>query len=134
MAVRVAEDAHVLLRLVFLQRRAQGAGPFGLRLQVVDLQVQVRLHLLRARALRPCWRSVISLQLEAEAEVFLMRRFQADPFRLALDFLPAEQSPLEVGQRGRIGSTENEGAEGCRHACSLAPDTHPHASVCPAVP
>ncbi|WP_406396398.1 hypothetical protein [Streptomyces sp. NBC_00887] len=37
MAVRVAEDPHVLLGLVLLQRRSQGASSLGLRLQVVDL-------------------------------------------------------------------------------------------------
>lgn len=121
MAVRVAEDPKVLLRLMLLQRRAQGASPFGLRLQVIDLQVQVRLHLLSARALRPRRRSVIGLQLEAETGAFLVWSLQTNPFRLSIDFLPAEQGPVEVGQRGRIGSTENKGTERCSHVSSLAP-------------
>ncbi len=69
MTVRIAKDPHIHLRLVLHQRRAQGTRPFGLRLQIVDLHVQVRLHLLSARPLRPHRRNVIGLQLEAEAVV-----------------------------------------------------------------
>lgn len=37
MAVRVAENPYILLRLVILQRGAQSTCPLGLRLQVVHL-------------------------------------------------------------------------------------------------
>ncbi len=46
MAVRVAEHPYVLLWLVLLQRRAQGESPRTLPVQVVDLDVQMCLHLL----------------------------------------------------------------------------------------
>jgi hypothetical protein len=44
--VRVTQDAYALLRLVLLPRRTQGASSLCLRVQVVDLQVHMRLHLL----------------------------------------------------------------------------------------
>ncbi len=49
MTVRIAEDPYVLPGLVLLQRRAQGTDPLGLRLQAVDLEVQVGTRLLGAR-------------------------------------------------------------------------------------
>ncbi len=103
MTVRVAEDPYALLGLVLLQRRAQGASPLGLRIQVVDLQVQVRLHLLSAWALRPEWWRVVGFHLEAEAGALLFRSPQPDPLGLPLDFLPAQQGAVEVGRAGGSG-------------------------------
>lgn len=119
MTMRVTEYPYSLLRLVLLQRRAQGASSLGLHFEVVDLQVQVRLHLLSTRALWPSRGPVVRFQLEAEAGAFRFRSPQADPVRLAIDFLPAKQSPVEVGEDTWVGRTENQGTERRRHALTL---------------
>jgi hypothetical protein len=109
---------------VLLQRRAQGASPLGLRGQVVDLQVQVRLHLLDARTLGPHRGRVVGLPLEAQTGAFLPRSLQPDPFGVTLDFLPAQQGPVEVGRRGRIGSRRRASSS----CFPSAPDARPDAS------
>lgn len=123
--VWIAQDTHVLLRLVLLQRRAQGAGPRGLRFQIVDLQIKVRLHLLGACSWGPDRGRVVRLPLETETGTLLSRSPQPDPLGPPFRLLPCQQSAIEVGQGGRIGRTENNGTEGRRHVLHLAPTPDP---------
>jgi hypothetical protein len=72
--VWVADDPYAVgLWLVVLHGRAEADRASGLVLQVVDLDVEMRLHLLVAGLLWPDLRRVVGLQLEAETGAVVVR-------------------------------------------------------------
>lgn len=68
MAVGVGQHADVILRLECRKRRARVHCKYDAGFEVVDLDVEVHLHLLVAGLRRPNRRDVIHLELECNAE------------------------------------------------------------------
>jgi hypothetical protein len=104
-ACGVQADAHVVLGLEVGQRRALGHRVLHRGRQVVDLDLQVHHHLLVARAGRPGRADVARLGLEVQ-RVSAVRRAQDDPARFLDPRGPAQQPPVEAGQRVRVGRVD----------------------------
>jgi hypothetical protein len=108
---RVQVDPYVLLGLKPGERRAQGdrvrAGGF----QIVDLDVEVRHHLLVTWSGRPDRGDVCLLRLEGEPGS-AARRAKRHPVRLVSALRPAEQRLVEPGEHLSVRRSEHRGGDG----------------------
>lgn len=108
MSVGVAHYPYAVgLWLVLLHGRAEVHGTLHFAVEIVDLDVEMGLHLLCIGALRPDRRDVVGFQLEAQSGAFVVRVAQPNPPRLSAGFDPAQELAVEVGQRRRIGCSKN---------------------------
>lgn len=102
---------HVVLRLVLGDDgpRCHGAGAG--RVEVVDLDVEVRHHQLLARPSRPRRPHVGGLGLEREAGASARWCSQRHPVRLVRAHRPPEQPLVEAGELPGVGGVEHGGGQ-----------------------
>jgi hypothetical protein len=101
----------VVLGLVVRERRACLAGHLAGRVEVVDGDVEVRLHLLVGRTGRPCSRGVELLALEGEPDS-AAAWLQHHPLGLVRGALEAQQALVERGEGIRVGRAEHDRGQG----------------------
>lgn len=114
MALRVKHDSHVVLWLEWRRARAKSLRRLGGHVKVVDLDVEVRLHLLCARDGGPRrWRvGGISLELGGEIDVAGGRR-DRDECVVSAYVLPLEKLRAKVCESWRIGVIERQTIGAC---------------------